>query len=182
MSPPRTQALAKGVLGVALLHVERGDLVAARPLLAEAVADGVSTGSNASLFHGAPALEFVLGRAGRADRDVQDVVDRIVAARLASAARRRESAPLPHLAEFDLIRGLTGLGATAVGPCGLATSAREGADLACPVNADGLLPGWSSQDGPAHEEISAATATALWRTASLALWHCCPSSPDAVPR
>jgi hypothetical protein len=40
-------------------YAERDDLAAARPLLIEAVADGVSTGANACLFHGAPALEFV---------------------------------------------------------------------------------------------------------------------------
>jgi len=62
--PPPTQALAEGALGVALLHIERGDLLAARPLLAEAICGGVSTGANASLFHGAPALEFVFSRAG----------------------------------------------------------------------------------------------------------------------
>ena len=55
-----TQALAEGPLGAALLPVERGDLDQARPLLSAAVHGGVSTGANASLFHGAPALEFVL--------------------------------------------------------------------------------------------------------------------------
>jgi hypothetical protein len=158
MSPPRTQALAEGALGVALLHIERDDLAAARPLLTEAVAGGVSTGSNASLFHGAPALEFVLGRAGRADRDVQAAVDRIVAARLAAANRRRESARLPHLAEFDLIRGLTGLGAlllTRAGPSLIEEVLTYLVSLARPVDVDGrALPGWWSQASPAHEEMA----------------------------
>lgn len=56
---PRTQDLSEGALGMALLDIERGDLSTARRHLTEATARGVSTGSNASLFHGAPALEFV---------------------------------------------------------------------------------------------------------------------------
>lgn len=111
MTALATQALAEGALGQALLHIERADLAAARPLLQEAVSGGVSTGSNASLYHGAPALEFVLGRAGRVDRDVQAGVDRVVAARLAAARQRQQEGLLPSLAEFDLISGLTGLGA-----------------------------------------------------------------------
>ncbi|MBG0818953.1 lanthionine synthetase LanC family protein [Planomonospora sp. ID82291] len=158
MTPPRTQALAEGTLGMALLPIERGDLETARPLLAEAVAGGVSVGANASLFHGAPALEFVLGRAGRTSPGVQAAVDRVVAARLAAARRRRDSALLVPLAEFDLIRGLTGLAALLL--------AREspppllGEVLAClvslahPVHDDGrVLPGWWSADGPGHEEV-----------------------------
>jgi hypothetical protein len=139
--------------------IERGDVPAVRPLLAEAVAGGVSTGANACLFHGAPALEFVLGRAGRADRDVQAVVDRVVAARLAAASRRRESARLPHLAEFDLIRGLTGLGALLLIRAG-SSSLVEAVltylvSLARPVHADGReLPGWWSPAGPGNEEMA----------------------------
>ncbi|MFJ2721642.1 hypothetical protein [Streptomyces sp. NPDC087437] len=68
---PRTQDLSEGALGTALLHIERGDLPTARHHLAQAIASGVSAGGNASLFHGAPALEFVLSRAGHADRDVR---------------------------------------------------------------------------------------------------------------
>ncbi|MEV7006711.1 lanthionine synthetase LanC family protein [Streptosporangium sp. NPDC051022] len=158
MSLPRTQALAEGTLGVALLHIERGDLAAARPLLAEAVAGGVSTGANACLFHGSPALEFVLGRAGRVDRDVQAAVDRVVAARLDAARRRRESARLPRLAEFDLIRGLTGLGMLLlVRPGSSPLLAEVLAHLVAParqVNACGrALPGWWSPDSPTHEEM-----------------------------
>ncbi|WP_113704725.1 lanthionine synthetase C family protein [Nonomuraea lactucae] len=160
MSPPRTQALAEGALGRALLHIERGNLAAARPLLAEAVVGGVSTGSNASLFHGAPALEFVLGRAGYADRTVQAAVDHVVAARLAAARRRRESARLPMLAEFDLIRGLTGLGALLLTRAGsppplLQEVLAHLVTLAVPAETDArVLPGWWSPDSPGHQEIA----------------------------
>lgn len=156
-SPPRTQELSEGALGMALLHIERDDLAAARNSLAQAVAGGVSAGGNASLFHGAPALEFVLGRAGRTDPVVRDAVDRVVAARLAAARRRQAARALPHPAEFDLIRGLTGLGTlllTRGAPSPLLHAVLAYlVSLARPVRVDGReLPGWWSPVGPAHQE------------------------------
>lgn len=155
---PRAQDLSEGPLGVALLHIERGDLASARSSLAQAVEGGVSTGSNASLFHGAPALEFVLARAGRADRHVRDAADRVVSARLVTARRRQVSGALPHLAELDLIRGLTGLGAlllTRDEPTPLLKEVLSYlASLARPVRIDDReLPGWWSKAGPGDEEM-----------------------------
>ncbi|RKN11057.1 lanthionine synthetase C family protein [Streptomyces radicis] len=155
---PRTQDLSEGTLGVALLHIERGDLAVARSSLTRAVAGGVSAGGNASLFHGAPALEFVLSRAGHVRHDVRDAVDRVVAARLAAARRRQAAGALPHLAEFDLIRGLTGLGALLLtrGPASplLKDVLAYLVSLARPVRIGGQeLPGWWSQAGPADEEM-----------------------------
>ncbi|MFE2424603.1 lanthionine synthetase C family protein [Streptomyces hokutonensis] len=155
---PRTQDLSEGALGMALLPIERGDLVAARDVLVQAVAGGVSGGGNASLFHGAPALEFVLGRAGRSERAVCDAVDRVVVARLAVARQRQAAGALPHLAEFDLIRGLTGLGALllARGPVSplLEEVLAYLVSLSRPVRVDGReLPGWWSAVGPGDEEM-----------------------------
>ncbi|WP_405088646.1 lanthionine synthetase C family protein [Microbispora sp. NBC_01389] len=155
---PRTQDLSEGALGVTLLHIERGDLASARKTLAQAVAGGVSAGGNASLFHGAPALEFVLSRARRADRDIRDAVDRVVTARLAAARRRQVSAALPHAAEFDLIRGLTGLGALLLNRDSASPLLEEVLDylvsLCRPVRLDGReLPGWWSDAGPADEQM-----------------------------
>lgn len=161
-SPPQTQALSEGALGRALLPIERGDLHHARRLLHEATDGGISSGANASLFHGAPALEFVLGRAGRTEPRVREAVDRLVASRLASANRRRERQRQPSLAEFDLIRGLTGLGALL-----LARPQRSPlltdvlaylVSLAHPVppseSGDGMeLPGWwSLEESPGHDD------------------------------
>ncbi|MEC3993642.1 lanthionine synthetase LanC family protein [Actinacidiphila sp. DG2A-62] len=155
---PRTQDLSEGALGITLLHIERGDLVAGRSSLAQAVAGGVSAGGNASLYHGAPALEFVLGRAGRAGREVRDAVDRVVAVRLAAARRRQVSGDLPHLAEFDLIRGLTGLAALLLMRGTASPLLREVlaylVSLSQPVRVGSReLPGWWSAVGPAGEQM-----------------------------
>jgi hypothetical protein len=144
---------------VALLHIERGDLPTAGRLLAESVGGGVSTGANACLFHGAPALEFVLSRAGRIRRDVRAAVDGIVTARLAAAARRRAANALPRLAEFDLIQGLTGLGVVLLdrspAPSPLLTGVLTYlVSLADPADADPMLPGWWTPDAPGHGECT----------------------------
>ncbi|MBP0456137.1 lanthionine synthetase C family protein [Streptomyces montanisoli] len=156
---PRTQDLSEGALGMALLDIERRDLSTARRHLARATARGVSTGSNASLFHGAPALEFVLSRAHSADDDVRAAVDRVVDARLAAAHRRQATGALPHLAEWDLVRGMTGLAA-------LLLSRRPPAPrlpdvLACLVSlaqhgrCEGrMVPGWWSPVGPDGKEMA----------------------------
>lgn len=155
---PRTQDLSEGALGLAVLHIERGDLVSARNPLSQAVAGGVSVGGNASLFHGAPALEFVLGRAGRVDRDVRSAVDRVVTARLAAARRRQAAGALPLLREFDLIQGLTGLGALLLTREDTSPLLREVlkylVSLSRPVHSQGRrLPGWWSDVGPGDERL-----------------------------
>ena len=160
-SPPHTQALSEGALGMALLPIERGDHEYARRLLREATYDGVSSGANASLFHGAPALEFVLGRAGRTEPRIREAVDRLVTSRLAAAIQRREGRRQPSLAEFDLIRGLTGLGALLLARPQRSPLLTEIlaylVSLAHPVTpselADGTeLPGWWSFESPGHDD------------------------------
>ncbi|MFI0937404.1 lanthionine synthetase C family protein [Streptomyces sp. NPDC021020] len=154
----RTQDLSEGPLGAALLHIERGDLSVAHQHLVQAVACGVSAGSNASLFHGAPAVEFVLSRTGRVRPDVRATVDRIVDARLAAARERQNRGELPHLAEFDLVRGLAGLGALLLTR---EAASRRSEDvlaylvsLTRQVRVDGRqLPGWWSAAGPGGEEM-----------------------------
>ncbi|WP_405749383.1 lanthionine synthetase [Streptomyces sp. NBC_01411] len=157
--PPRTQDLSEGALGMALLDIERGELPAARRHLARATAHGVSAGGNASLFHGAPALEFVLARATYPGPDVRGAVDRVVDARLAAARRRRESGALPDLAEWDHIRGLTGLGAlllTRPAPSARLTDVLAYlVALSLPVpTEDRELPGWWSAVGTGGEELA----------------------------
>ncbi|WP_194908886.1 lanthionine synthetase C family protein [Catenulispora rubra] len=153
------QSLAEGAAGIALLHLERGDFDRARALIDRAVSGGVSVAANASLFYGAPALEFVLsaaaaqGLAVPALSTVQAATDRIVTARLEAAADRRSRGELPNLSEFDLIRGLAGLGGLllARGPetPQLADVLSYLVDLTRPIRDGGEeLPGWWVPTGP----------------------------------
>ncbi|MDE3721421.1 lanthionine synthetase C family protein [Nocardiopsis sp. N85] len=159
------QSLAHGAAGVALLHIERartghGPWERVQRWLECAVAEGVDSSPNAHLYYGAPAVAFVLHRAAavhpgyggelaRLDR----AVGLIVASRLERAHARMDAGGLALLAEFDTVRGLTGLGALLLArdPQGpllrglLAYLVR----LTEPVTVQGrALPGWWSPVGP----------------------------------
>ncbi|WP_181801458.1 lanthionine synthetase C family protein [Streptomyces shenzhenensis] len=117
------QSLGGGAAGLALLHIERartghGDWDTVHTWLATAAAGEVSAASNANLFLGAPALAFVTHRAASASNRYQRALERLDAAtlavtlnRLAEAHQRIDRAERPPMNEFDLIQGLTGLGA-----------------------------------------------------------------------
>lgn len=118
------QSLAHGALGVALLHAERaraglGPWTRVQDWLSCAAAGGVVGGPDAHLFYGAPALAFVMqaaadrsGQYARALATLDQQLAEIIQGRLASAQQRiDEGVELPALAEFDTIRGLSGLGA-----------------------------------------------------------------------
>ncbi|MDX3867651.1 lanthionine synthetase LanC family protein [Streptomyces europaeiscabiei] len=115
------QSLARGSLGIALFHVERarqgtGSWQTAHQQLADIgpLLDGNETG----LFLGAPAMTYVLHwttvDSNRYTGALQ-TLDRIVAAhirrRLAAAHARIDRGEPTTFAEYDLLRGLTGLGA-----------------------------------------------------------------------
>lgn len=116
------QSLAQGAAGVALLHIERartGDSSwgRAQAWLECAVTQGVDASLASHLFYGAPALAYVLDRAqsvrpefGPQLARLDAAVDRIVAERLGRARARLAAGERPVLAEFDTIRGLSGLG------------------------------------------------------------------------
>ncbi|MBO4275122.1 lanthionine synthetase C family protein [Microbispora triticiradicis] len=115
------QSLGGGAAGIALLHIERAtagiaEWRAAHDWLAAATRDDVTVGAGACLFHGAPALAFALHSARQPGyRPAQQALDEGVAAvtrdRLDAASQRLARGDRPALAEFDLISGLTGLGA-----------------------------------------------------------------------
>ncbi|MGI9001494.1 MAG: lanthionine synthetase C family protein [Pseudonocardia sp.] len=117
------QSLANGAAGIALLHIERaragqGDWRTVHAWLSAAAHGDLSNGPNASLFHGAPALAFVTdaaidrpGRYERARDTLHTATTALTRARLDHAHARIDRGDRPALAEFDLIRGLTGLGA-----------------------------------------------------------------------
>ncbi len=119
----RPQSLAGGAAGIALLHIERartghGDPATAHAWLTVAARDALSAGGNASLFFGTPTLAFVTdiaaerpGQYARALADLDPSVIDLTRRRLDVAHARIDSGERPVLAEFDLIRGLAGLGA-----------------------------------------------------------------------
>ncbi len=171
-SPPTTdptpewgQSLATGAPGVALLHIEAArtgitgwDTVhqwASAMTRSPVIADPDASG----LFHGAPAVAFALHTAQQpAYRSVLGKLDGHIAAgtriRLDRAHQRIDHGRLPALREFDLISGLTGVGAYLLQrePGGellleiLAYLVRLATE---PLSVDGMLvPGWWSGDSP----------------------------------
>ncbi|GAA0988574.1 lanthionine synthetase C family protein [Nocardiopsis tropica] len=166
------QSLAHGAAGVALLHIERartghGPWERVQRWLECAIAEGADSSPSAHLYYGAPAVAFVLHRAATVrpgcERELARLdraVERIVLSRLEQAHARMDAGDLPLLAEFDTIRGLTGLGALLLArdPQGplfrdvLAYLVR----LTAPVTVHGrTLPGWWSPVGPGGKKNAA---------------------------
>ncbi|MCX4530979.1 lanthionine synthetase C family protein [Streptomyces sp. NBC_01669] len=159
------QSLAHGAAGVALLHIERartdqGPWQRAHDWLACAAAEPAIGGTDSHLYYGAPALAFALhaaaDRPGRYARAL-DTLDRHVTAairhRLVSAHARTDRGQMPALAEFDAIRGLSGLGALLLHrdlhTDGLQEILTYLVRLTEPVKHEGeLLPGWWSHLAP----------------------------------
>ncbi|MEU5553378.1 lanthionine synthetase C family protein [Micromonospora sp. NPDC047793] len=147
------QSLADGAAGIALLHLETGDWPAAYAALRTATRHGVSIAAGASLFYGAPALAFVLATSdqpalARARAVAADGTATVTRRRLDAAHRRIDSHQRPHYAEYDLIRGLTGLGVALrrLGDHGLLRHVLDYlVRLTEPVH---NLPGWWCTNGP----------------------------------
>ncbi|SBT40509.1 lanthionine synthetase C family protein [Micromonospora narathiwatensis] len=160
------QSLALGVPGIALLHVE---LAAAglRPWqrahhwLTAATSRPVTSGAHSHPFHGAPALAHVLACAAArqpgAYADALDGPDKAITAdarrRVAAAHARIDAGKLPALAEFDAIRGLTGIGAYLLHRAAAGQELRAVLEylvrLTQPLHRPGeVLPGWWAGSGP----------------------------------
>ncbi|MER6174200.1 lanthionine synthetase C family protein [Streptosporangium sp. NPDC001681] len=117
-----SQSLAGGAAGIALLHIERahsghGDEALAHAWLRAAFTAPVTAAANANLYVGAPALAFVThaaaasaGRSQHTLATLDQAVANLTRARLEAAHARIDRGELPEMKEFDLIRGLTGLG------------------------------------------------------------------------
>ncbi|MGH3942010.1 MAG: lanthionine synthetase C family protein [Pseudonocardiaceae bacterium] len=120
---PTPQSLANGAAGITLLHIERacahqGDWTTVHAWLSAAAGGNLSAGPNSSLFLGAPALAFVTHAVAEHTRKYQRALANLHTATIALTRTRLDYAHArinrgdrPALAEFDLIRGLTGLGA-----------------------------------------------------------------------
>ncbi|MEO3797784.1 lanthionine synthetase C family protein [Nonomuraea sp. B10E15] len=117
------QSLWAGAAGIALLHIERarsghGDPEIAHAWLEVAASGALTKAANANLFFGAPALAFTMytaagttGRYQRALERLDDAVTSITRIRLTAAHTRIVRSEQPEMKEFDLVRGLAGLGA-----------------------------------------------------------------------
>lgn len=162
---PRPQSLGGGAAGVALLHIERartgdGSWTTAHTWLTAATNDDLSAGANAGLFFGAPTLAFLThaaadqpGKLARALSTLDIATSGLTRTRLAAAHIRIDRGQRPTLAEFDLIRGLTGLGAYHLrhDPAGELTKAVLSylVRLTQPLpDADDGLPGWWTDLAP----------------------------------
>ncbi|WP_432830667.1 lanthionine synthetase C family protein [Dactylosporangium sp. CA-092794] len=148
------QSLADGAAGVALLHLETGNWPAATEALRRATTGGVSIADGASLFYGAPALAFVLTAVEhpgltQARTIATDGTATVTRRRLDAAHRRIDRHEQPHSAEYDVIRGLTGLG-VALRRLGNHELLRHVLDYLVRLtepHTDGL-PGWWCWNGP----------------------------------
>ncbi|MFJ2745335.1 lanthionine synthetase C family protein [Streptomyces sp. NPDC087440] len=117
------QSLGGGAAGIAVLHIERArtghaDWRTAHTWLATAVKDEISAAANANLYFGAPALAFVVHLADSATHrygtvltHLDDATEKVTHARLREAHARLDRGERPLMADFDQIRGLSGLGA-----------------------------------------------------------------------
>jgi hypothetical protein len=161
----RGQSLASGRPGHALLQIVQArsgllDWEVANRTVA-ALVSGPIDGDPArcGLFRGAPAVAFVLHTAQRpryatALSRLDEHVDHIVRTRLNAAHKRIDVGQLPALHEFDLISGLTGLGAYLLHRHGntplLSDVVGYLVRLTEPLTIDGIeVPGWWTSHGPA---------------------------------
>lgn len=167
--PHRAQSLADGAAGTTLLHIERaiatGDWCTAHRWLRTIVAGGVLATPSSSLYRGAPAVAFLLSiagpqRYGPAVKAVERAVSGLAHRRVEDALTRIARHEPPRIAEYDIISGLTGIGAYllhhAPGDDALARILDYLVRLTEPLHHQGQwLPGWWTSQGP-HARISAA--------------------------
>lgn len=120
----RGQSLACGAAGVALVHIERAHVGAgswrtAHAWVTEATRDEISAADDTGLFFGASALAYVLhaagadgiARYGPAAASLDEHVIALTHRRVDAAHARIDRREPGCFAEYDLLRGLTGLGA-----------------------------------------------------------------------
>ena len=154
------QSLAQGAAGIALLHIERAHLGAgswqtAHAWVTEATREEISAADDTGLFIGAPTLAYVLhaagadgtARYGPALSDLDAHVTALTHRRVDAAHARIDRHEPGCFAEYDLVRGLTGLGAHllahAPGDDALERVLAYLIRLTQPLHTDsGTVPGW----------------------------------------
>lgn len=162
----RHQSLSRGAAGVAVLLGARaqaglGSTGRVHAWLSLAVRDGISAGTGSGLWFGAPAVAFAMavsapGHYPSATWALKQAVAGMAQARLQAAHDRIAAAARPPLSEFDLVRGLTGIGAYLLhcepGPQLLRQVLQYLVRLTEPVPAGDAAgtgaPGWWTGDSP----------------------------------
>jgi hypothetical protein len=156
----RAQSLTKGAAGIALLHIERahagaGSWRSAHTWVSAAAGAEISAADDTGLHFGAPALSFTLHAAG-ADgtarygttlAGIDAHVTALTHRRVDLAQARIDRDDPPAFAEYDLLHGLTGIGAhllhNAPGSDALGRVLTYLVRLTTPLRTDGeTLPGW----------------------------------------
>ncbi|MGH3252020.1 MAG: lanthionine synthetase C family protein [Trebonia sp.] len=160
------QDLGRGAAGTALARIAAARLTGLPPSATASwiramTAGPVTANASASLFHGAPAVAFVLHTGAHPAyaallASLDEHVNDLTALKLAAARERIDRGELTRPSEYDLISGLTGLGAYHLVRHGSAASGMTAAvldylvALAEPVCRHGeSLPGWWSATSPA---------------------------------
>ncbi|MGW7295363.1 lanthionine synthetase C family protein [Streptomyces xiamenensis] len=149
------QSLAGGAAGIALLPVERahrglGDWQTAHGWISRSTAAGIVADDAAGLFHGLPAITYILHAAGRypsALSTLDPYLTRLAHQRSAAAMARVERGEPATFREYDVFTGLAGIGALLLlrhpGSSALEAVLRYLVTLTRPLHLDGLaVPGW----------------------------------------
>ncbi|GAA2148829.1 lanthionine synthetase C family protein [Actinomadura napierensis] len=171
----RDQSLSKGAAGIAVLHAVQaragiGGRDLAHAWLSRAARNALNTGPSAGLWWGAPAVAFAIavtapdnpesgppgGHYQSARRALDTAVADLTRARLQAAADRIAAAVRPPRAEYDLVSGLTGLGAYLLhrAPAGgllrdvLTYLTRLADPVSAGDDAGAGVPGWWTSDIP----------------------------------
>ncbi|MBT2412075.1 lanthionine synthetase C family protein [Streptomyces sp. ISL-12] len=159
--PGFAQSLSDGPAGTALLHVERaqagqGTWSRAHSWLTAAARTPASAADSTGLWCGAPALAFSLGCATSYDSArywqaltaIDEHVTALAHRRVSAATRRVEAGHRPAFDEYDVFRGLTGIGVYLLrhqpGSSALERILTHLVTLTRPARDDrlGLVPGW----------------------------------------
>ncbi|MCK9904429.1 lanthionine synthetase C family protein [Frankia sp. Cpl3] len=161
------QSLADGAAGIALLHSERahagaGHWDSVQTWLTAATSGRVSVSMNSSLYAGIPAVAFAVHTAAGQTRrytTARTALDRAVATiahrRVDAANARIDRGEPVQFTEYDVISGLTGIGAHllahAPGDDALGRILTYLVRLTTPINLDGEeLPGWWCSHDPSQ--------------------------------
>ncbi|TVT60828.1 hypothetical protein FNH05_04035 [Amycolatopsis rhizosphaerae] len=154
-APGWGQDLGNGGAGISLLHIEYaragiGDWPTADRWIAAMTSKPLLAHSGAGLFRGAHAVAFALRMAGRSAHVLDHHITALTERRLTKAHERIDRGAPPETREFDLINGLTGLGAyllSAANPELLREVLNYLVLLTEPIRIDGRsLPGWWTAD------------------------------------